>query len=86
LTAYRLPCRTGSVGNLFYSYASYSRSTAGNIEWAVFDLPKTVQAGVKIAAERGKRGLHFTTSLTEVEGEYVILVSSAFHYLGEKRH
>jgi len=70
----------GNVGNLFYTYANHLHTFTDRLDWVVFDLPKTVEAGLKMAHERGESELHFTTSLDKIEGECVILVSSAFHY------
>jgi len=71
---------SGSVGNIYYSYADHLRKFAGNLEWIVFDLPKVVEEGQRMALQRGERELQFTSSLAELEGEFVVLVSSAFHY------
>jgi putative methyltransferase (TIGR04325 family) len=71
---------SGSVGNIYYSYAEHLRKFAGNLEWIVFDLPKSVEEGKRIALQRGERGLQFTSSLAGLEGEFIVLVSSAFHY------
>lgn len=70
----------GSVGNVYYSYAEYLRRFSDDLEWTVFDLPKTVEEGQRIAAERGERGLRFTSCLAGLEGDFILLVSSAFHY------
>jgi putative methyltransferase (TIGR04325 family) len=71
---------SGSVGNVYYSYAGHLRKFAGNLEWIVFDLPKVVEEGQRMALQRGERGLQFTSSLAGLEGEFIVLVSSAFHY------
>ena len=70
----------GSVGNIYYSYASHLRQFADEMEWVVFDLPKVVDAGQRIAAERGEKQLRFASSLQGLQGSFVVYVSSAFHY------
>jgi len=70
----------GCVGNVYYSYASHLRQFTDEMEWIVFDLPKVVEAGRRIAAERGEKRLRFASSLQGLEGNYVVYVSSAFHY------
>ena len=70
----------GSVGNVYYSYADHLRKFAGDLEWTVIDLPKTVEEGQRMAMERGERGLRFTSTLAGLEGNFIVLVSSAFHY------
>jgi putative methyltransferase (TIGR04325 family) len=70
----------GSVGNVYYSYAGHLRQFAGRLEWVVFDLPPVVEEGRRIAAERGEQELQFASSLAEVEGDFVLHISSAFHY------
>jgi putative methyltransferase (TIGR04325 family) len=70
----------GSVGNVYYSYAEHLGKFGNDLEWMVFDLPKTVEEGQRIATERGERRLRFTSSLARLEGNFIVLVSSAFHY------
>ena len=70
----------GSVGNVYYSYAEHLRQCTSRVEWVVFDLPKVVEEGRRIAAERGEKELRFAASLAEVEGDFVVHISSAFHY------
>jgi putative methyltransferase (TIGR04325 family) len=72
----------GSVGNIYYSYASYMRrlDEDQNMEWVVVDLPKVIEAGERIAAARGEKQLRFATSLDGLQGDFIVHVSSAFHY------
>jgi putative methyltransferase (TIGR04325 family) len=70
----------GSVGNVYYSYAEHLRQLAGQFEWVVFDLPPIVDAGRRLAQERGEHDLKFASSLKELDGDYVVHISSAFHY------
>jgi putative methyltransferase (TIGR04325 family) len=70
----------GNIGNIYYSYSDYLRRCAADTEWVVFDLPAAIDHGRRLAAERGERKLRFTYSLADLDGEYIILVSSAFHY------
>ncbi|MGA9526812.1 MAG: methyltransferase, TIGR04325 family [Terriglobales bacterium] len=70
----------GSVGNVYYSYAEHLRQLAGPFEWVVFDLPPIVDAGRELARQRGEYDLKFASSLQELDGDYVVHISSAFHY------
>jgi putative methyltransferase (TIGR04325 family) len=70
----------GSVGNVYYSYAGHLRQFAESLEWVVFDLPKVVEEGRRIAAQRGEKDLRFAASLEEMDGDFIVHVSSAFHY------
>jgi putative methyltransferase (TIGR04325 family) len=70
----------GSVGNLYYSYCSYLKRATGSIDWTVFDLPRTVEKGLEIAASRGALGLKFANSLSAFTADHTLLVSGAFHY------
>jgi putative methyltransferase (TIGR04325 family) len=70
----------GSVGNIYYSYASHLRQFTDEMEWVVFDLPNVVEAGKRFAAERGEKQLHFASSLEGLQGSFIVYVSSAFHY------
>jgi putative methyltransferase (TIGR04325 family) len=69
----------GNIGNLFYSYSAYLKE-ARISDWTVFDLPKTIEEGRRIAAERGVSELHFTNSLENFSEGHVLLVSAALHY------
>ena len=55
----------GSVGNVYYSYASHLRKFTKGLEWVVFDLPPVVEEGRRIAAQRGEKSLQFVSSLEE---------------------
>ncbi len=70
----------GSVGNIYYSYAGHLGQFAEKLEWVVFDLPKIVEEGRRIAAQRGEKNLRFAAALEELDGDFVVHVSSAFHY------
>jgi putative methyltransferase (TIGR04325 family) len=70
----------GNVGNLYYSYLAYLRREPRIVDWTVLDLPKTVDEGRRIAAERGVDELQFTNSVESFSKSHVLLVSGAFHY------
>lgn len=70
----------GNIGNLYYSYLGYLRTESRSVDWTVFDLPKTVEEGRRIAAERGVYELQFTNSVESFSKGYVLLISGAFHY------
>lgn len=70
----------GNVGNLYYPYTGLLRDGTRVIDWIVFDLPKNVEEGRRIAIERAATGLNFTRSLKDAENCNVLLCSGAFHY------
>jgi putative methyltransferase (TIGR04325 family) len=71
----------GSIGNLYYNYAGYLDDGIRDVQWTVFDLPKTVQEGRKLATTRASSGLGFSETLDSFSREHILVVSSAFHYL-----
>ena len=70
----------GNVGNLYYSYSTYLKGQSRIVDWTVFDLPKTIEEGGRIASERGVSDLRFTNSLRSFSASHVLLISGAFHY------
>jgi putative methyltransferase (TIGR04325 family) len=70
----------GNVGNLFYSYYPYLRRAGELVDWTVFDLPRTIEKGREIAANRSAPGLSFEDSVRGFSEEQTLLVSGAFHY------
>lgn len=70
----------GNVGNLFYSYYPYLKRAGELLDWTVFDLPRTLEEGREIAANRSAPGLSFEDSIRGFSEEQTLLVSGAFHY------
>jgi len=70
----------GHVGNLYYAYSQYLEDGTRLAEWIVFDLPRTIEVGLRIAAEREAPLLQFTDSLKRFSQDHILLVSGAFHY------
>jgi len=70
----------GHVGNLYYAYSNYLESGTRVAEWIVFDLPRTVEEGKRISAERKAPSLQFTDSLNRFSRDHILLISGAFHY------
>lgn len=70
----------GHVGIARIAYAKYL-SFDPSLRWTVYDVPSVVEAGAKIAAERGIAGLDFTTRLDALDGADVLFSSGALQYL-----
>jgi putative methyltransferase (TIGR04325 family) len=70
----------GNVGNLYYSYRTYLNQRSPIVDWTVFDLPKTIEEGRRIASERGVSELRFTSSLQGFSSSHILLISGALHY------
>jgi putative methyltransferase (TIGR04325 family) len=69
----------GSVGNLFYLYKDRVPALSSS-DWIVYDLPRTIESGSRIAASRGEARLTFTNDLRDGKGADVLLASGSFHY------
>lgn len=70
----------GHIGIAHYSYEQYLGSLS-HLRWTVCDVPAVVDAGRELAAERGRRGLHFTTESRDVSGADIFLSSGALQYM-----
>jgi putative methyltransferase (TIGR04325 family) len=68
----------GNVGNLFYAYRNYLN--AEKLEWVVLDLPKMVETGRAIAADRGVKELQLFPSTVPFPNSNFVLLSGAYHY------
>jgi putative methyltransferase (TIGR04325 family) len=69
----------GNVGNLYYCYSKYLQLPRELI-WQVLDLPDVIDAGEKLAAERGVSHLAFVSSWEEASGADVLIASGSLHY------
>jgi putative methyltransferase (TIGR04325 family) len=70
----------GHVGIANYTYERYLGALA-SVEWTVCDVPSVVEAGRRIAASRGRRGLSFTTRYEDASGADVLFGSGVLQYL-----
>ena len=70
----------GNVGNLYYSYFPYLSVDEHRVDWTVYDLPKTIEEGRKIAGVRSPKGLRFTGEMRSTHDYNVLLISGALHY------
>ncbi|GAC1660884.1 MAG: hypothetical protein NVS9B4_12410 [Candidatus Acidiferrum sp.] len=68
----------GSGGNLYYAYRPLLH--AERVHWTVLELPKIMEEGVAIAAQRAAHELHFLPSSGLFPSCDFVLVSGAFHY------
>jgi|EndMetStandDraft_4_1072995.scaffolds.fasta_scaffold16772_1 putative methyltransferase (TIGR04325 family) len=69
----------GGVGSLFYSYSKYI-AIPSDLTWTVYDLPKTLEIGDRIARERSERRLRFTDRITDGEGVDLFIGCGSLHY------
>lgn len=74
----------GHRGTLFYSYAKYLEYPA-EFRWIVCDLPEIVAAGKKLAAQRGKHELSFTTDFREACRANIFLAAGSLQYVEKPR-
>jgi putative methyltransferase (TIGR04325 family) len=69
----------GNVGNIFYCFSKYLKFPR-ELNWMVYDLPKTREVGEQLAGERRERRLRFATHLSDADGVDLLLVSGSLHY------
>jgi putative methyltransferase (TIGR04325 family) len=73
----------GNVGNLFYCYRRYLPNI-DRMTWTVFDLPRTIQVGARLARRRGLLDrLGFTDDLEEAKRADAFLASGSLHYFDQ---
>jgi putative methyltransferase (TIGR04325 family) len=70
----------GSVGNLFYAYSRYLEFPP-DFQWTVYDFPKTVSAGRRIASEKDESRLDFIERLEDCPAADAVVISGALHYI-----
>jgi len=69
----------GGIGQTYFQYAPLLRPGAIT-RWTVCELPKSVELGRKLAAERGADRLHFTTSLEDCAGHQLFIAAGSLHF------
>lgn len=74
----------GHRGTLFYSYARYLEYPE-EFHWIVCDLPEIIEAGRKLAAERAKKEISFTTDFREACRANVFLAAGSLQYVETPR-
>jgi putative methyltransferase (TIGR04325 family) len=70
----------GHLGVQFYSYAKYLNYPQ-SLRWTVLDMPAIVDRGRKLAAERGRAELSFTTDLARAADHDVFFASGSLQYV-----
>ena len=69
----------GNAGNLFYSYDRHLQFKQ-SLQWKVYDLPATIEAGTALAQHRHERRLRFTNRLDDAADADVFIASGSLHY------
>jgi putative methyltransferase (TIGR04325 family) len=72
----------GNVGLQFYSYERYLRYPP-NLRWTVCEVPAVAEEGSRIARERGRTQLGFTTSFADAATADVLIAAGAVQYVEE---
>jgi putative methyltransferase (TIGR04325 family) len=70
----------GHVGVARYAYERYLQFPEG-LRWQVCDVPAVVEAGAKLAAERGISGLTFTTDRNHASAADLYHAAGVLQYL-----
>jgi putative methyltransferase (TIGR04325 family) len=74
----------GHRGTLFYSYAKYLEYPE-EFQWVVCDLPEIIEAGKRLAEQRGQKGITFTTDFREAGRANIFLASGSLQYVERPR-
>jgi len=69
----------GNAGNLFYGYSRYLELPQ-NLAWTVYDLPKNLDVGARLAKEKREGRLRFTGNFTDAEETDLFIASGSLHY------
>jgi putative methyltransferase (TIGR04325 family) len=69
----------GNVGNLFYGYSKYL-TLPPDLIWTVYDLPKNIDAGARLAMENCEDRLRFTEKFAAAEEADLFIASGSLHY------
>jgi len=75
----------GSVGNIFYAYASHL-AFSPSMEWLVYDLPLIRPIGERLAKKRREPRIHFVNDLARANGADLFLASGSLHYFEQPLH
>lgn len=71
----------GHVGISYYGFSRYVNYPEG-LRWTVFDVPAVVEAGARIAREKGvAETLHFTHQVSDASGCDVLLAAGSLQYV-----
>ena len=74
----------GHVGIAHYGYERYLGSLEA-LEWNVCDVPAVVDAGRRLATQRQRSGLTFTTRTEELDGADILYASGSLQYITTTR-
>lgn len=74
----------GHRGTLFYSYAKYLEYPE-EFRWIVCDLPEIIEAGKRLAQQRGNKEISFTTDFREACHANVFLAAGSLQYVEKPR-
>jgi putative methyltransferase (TIGR04325 family) len=69
----------GNIGMSFYQYRT-RLSYPAELRWTVCDVAAVIEAGRRIAAERGEQQLEFTTDRRAANGADIYLTNGALQY------
>ncbi|MGB6493826.1 MAG: methyltransferase, TIGR04325 family [Methylocella sp.] len=69
----------GNIGNLFYLYDRYL-NLPPDCTWLVYELPAWVEAGEKLATDRGENRLRFTRKWEDASGADLLIASGSLYY------
>ena len=70
----------GHVGVAYYSYERLIGYPEG-LTWTILDTPAVAEAGARLARERGRHGVRFTSDFAEVEGGDILFAAGSLQYL-----
>lgn len=70
----------GNVGHHYYGFQRYL-TYPDLLRWVVSEVPAVAEAGRAMAAEKGVRGLEFTTGCEAADGSDILLASGVLPFL-----
>lgn len=69
----------GHVGVAYYGFSSVL-DYPEDLSWTIFDVPTIVEAGRRLAAERGRTDVHFVASLADAPPSDILIAAGALQY------
>lgn len=72
----------GHVGVSFHGWRKYLEYQPG-LRWLVEDVPAIIKVGAELAAERGAKGLEFTSDFADARGCDVFFAAGSLQYVEE---
>jgi putative methyltransferase (TIGR04325 family) len=72
----------GHVGLAYYAFEKYLNYPS-DLRWLVCDVPNLAEAGRKLASERQRSGLTFTTEFADLATCDILLTAGALQYIEE---